>query len=731
MANRNYATNILQNIVRVALGICFTIGLALCIFAVMVNTNPGEDRYLGNFETYEIDEWVLVNEEGEREIISLPYTNKDLAGEQVELYATLNDTHLGMELSVHALNSEAYIYIDNTLVETFTKEDLGMNSTQNMPNAYVSIPLNEYPDGTELRIVMNLGNSGKIGTISYAFGNNIWFRIIKENFAIVMAVIFLLIMGLGSIFIYFLSPNHHLTKPLLHLGEAVIMTSVWVFVENPTRQLFFSSLSLTSYIGAILIETSPALFEMYFDAVQDYKHHKMYVSIELLTIIQFMVNSLLYVFADVDFYVTLSLSHLWIALGALVVLGCFIIDFIKHNIQHYRVTSYGAMIFVVACLFELIYYYTDFHYSIGVFVSVGMVLMWATTLIQVTRRLITYQESRNEHVRKMTLKTIETVASAIDAKDEYTGGHSERVAEYSVSIGRAVAAHYHLSEEDMVTLQYVAKMHDIGKIAVPDSILNKDGTLTHDEYLLMKKHVLIGDELLRGIDGLEGLHDGVLYHHERYDGKGYPEGLKGEQIPLIARILCMADCYDAMTSNRVYRKRLSDEEVIAEIRRCAGTQFDPYIAEVCCNLIEAGKLQPSTSDGLATNIVGNAMISSKLEFLLQQNTSLDINIDNPNNIRMAAYLIKTAEMKGEKVDVYLVGANRAEKYGSAKAWDKHYESIKLYISKYIDTYDFMIDYAGHKQLVVFYNHDDKELSKFLSEMVRTTEGSIAPTIEVI
>ncbi len=196
-------------------------------------------------------------------------------------------------------------------------------------------------------------------------------------------------------------------------------------------------------------------------------------------------------------------------------------------------------------------------------------------------------DDKNKQIQEMTLQTISTVANTIDAKDEYTKGHSQRVSVYSSAIAKEMG----WSEEEVNKIRYIALLHDIGKIGVPDNVLNKPGKLTDAEYELMKKHTTIGGEILKDTGMFDGIALGALYHHERYDGKGYPKGLEGEEIPLIARIICVADAYDAMTSTRVYRKRLSDEDAMAEIEKCKGKQFDPQIADIFIKALKAGKVE--------------------------------------------------------------------------------------------------------------------------------------------
>lgn len=201
-------------------------------------------------------------------------------------------------------------------------------------------------------------------------------------------------------------------------------------------------------------------------------------------------------------------------------------------------------------------------------------------------------DDKQKQLERVTLQTITTIANIIDAKDEYTKGHSYRVAEYS----SALAEELGWSKERVANVKYIGLLHDIGKIGIPDSILNKPGKLTDSEYALMRKHAEIGGNILSGNNMIDGMDEGARFHHERYDGRGYPMGLKGEEIPEMARIIGIADAYDAMTSNRVYRKRLSNEKVIAEIKRCSGAQFDPKLAEIFVKMIESGKLDELSPD---------------------------------------------------------------------------------------------------------------------------------------
>ena len=200
-------------------------------------------------------------------------------------------------------------------------------------------------------------------------------------------------------------------------------------------------------------------------------------------------------------------------------------------------------------------------------------------------RVRRYEEMRN-HDLAIISQTMETMAGMIDAKDPYTRGHSMRVADYSVKLARMLG----FKKNELLDLQYIALMHDCGKIAIPDEVLKKPGRLSDDEYTIIKSHTTAGGRILENFTALNGIRDGALYHHERYDGKGYPEGIAGETIPYFARIICVADSFDAMNSDRCYRARLKRDVIIDEIERGLGTQFDPLVGKCMIELIKNGSV---------------------------------------------------------------------------------------------------------------------------------------------
>lgn len=191
----------------------------------------------------------------------------------------------------------------------------------------------------------------------------------------------------------------------------------------------------------------------------------------------------------------------------------------------------------------------------------------------------------------MVNETIFAIANSVEARDKSTGRHSLRVADYSVLIAKEIG----YSDVELENLHKIGLLHDIGKIGVPDSILNKPSKLSDEEYQIMKTHVNIGGEILKDFTLVPNVAEGAKYHHERFDGKGYPNGLKGEEIPLNARIIGIADAFDAMTANRVYRKAQDLSYVVDELKRCKGSQFDPVLVDVLLGLIENDEIKVEAS----------------------------------------------------------------------------------------------------------------------------------------
>ena len=272
-------------------------------------------------------------------------------------------------------------------------------------------------------------------------------------------------------------------------------------------------------------------------------------------------------------------SYLY-AFSALVVLVYVIA---KHRDHLRRRLIVPLLLFTIMPVVTSIIHFLVDQYTLTSGAVVAMaVLLYSSSIMDANDMMRSAKEKEIENQKLMLSQTAAALAEAIDAKDAYTNGHSRRVAEYAAKIAEQAGK----TKEECEEIYLIALLHDVGKIGIPNAIINKKGRLTDEEYEIIKTHPKKGYEILKKISSSPNLSIGAHYHHERFDGKGYPEGLKGEEIPEIARIIAVADTYDAMTSKRSYRDGLPKEKVRNELISGMGTQFDTKFANIMVNLMD-------------------------------------------------------------------------------------------------------------------------------------------------
>ena len=263
---------------------------------------------------------------------------------------------------------------------------------------------------------------------------------------------------------------------------------------------------------------------------------------------------------------------------------------LEHRKHFSKVILFSLLLFLLGPIAASVIQFFTYGLSLlNITISIMSILAYIFAYLDINEKVDRANSIKIEHLeeqRKLSQRLFEQIATvlanAIDAKDEYTRGHSRRVAEYSEKIAREMGK----SDDECKKIYYTALLHDVGKIGVPDSIITKNGRLTDEEYAAMKQHPVIGNQILSSVKDYPYLSIGAHYHHERYDGKGYPDHLIGEDIPEVARIISVADAYDAMTSHRSYRSAIPQQIVREEIVKNAGTQFDPEIAKIMQYLID-------------------------------------------------------------------------------------------------------------------------------------------------
>ena len=692
--------------------------LILTVFIVgisLFDSDTTGEAGIGSFDSQTFNDGWVLEMNGTSETITLPAKIQAEQGDILILKNTLpSDLSDGCSLLTRASMEDMYIYINGELREQYASESIS-NMAYFLPSAFVVTELSKKDSGAEIVIKVRIKVQGVINEVKLGYGNNVWFDILKNSMPVNAVALMVLILGAILIAVskimQRISDNANIS---FYLGLLMVDMAIWVFSESDLRQLIFSKPSLSHYFAYISVELLGALAALYFDEVQHRKYHKRYVAVELVTIIQLAINIVLHFTGIVELYKTLLISHLWMAIGILVAVINTFEDIRSKRIMEYKATAIGMIGFLMMAVVELVAFYITRFHVFGIYICIGLVVLMVATVIQALIDLGNDAKERQDKQTQMIVNTIETITVAIDAKDEYTGGHSERVGRYAAILARGMAAEYDFSEEDILRIHYIGIMHDIGKIGVADTVLNKSGRLTECEFSLMKKHVEIGSEIMAGMDeSIEGLVDGIRYHHERFDGKGYPEGLSDTDIPLIARILCLADCYDAMTSNRVYRKRLTDEEVRAEFIRCSGTQFDPALTEIFVQLLDSGEMQPYTVEGMATSEKGTVLKSAKLENRLQEMTSSkDSPVKHPEHVRMLCFIMKLKEKKKELVDVFIVSLKDDE----LPEYEETRSMTGQMIKAHMNMKDVSIECNDHMQIIALFEKTHEEIERFKKDL---------------
>ena len=570
------------------------LAIALFCYALFTDDVQGE-AYIGSFDVEELtDGWTLTEPDGTvTEDVSLPVRRNGAEGDEFILTNTLPEgVREGTTISMRATRQTIRILVNG--------EDRGLYRAVNfngvreaVVSGYAIADLKDGDGGGQIEIIVTARRTETqiFNPLIYGYGNNVWFPYIKQNIFLVIIASALVFAGTVAIVTYaFIRRKINSAEAILYLAFVMIVDGLWIISESPIRQIIFKSPSYSSVFAFLLVESLAGFGAMYFNEIQEHRYEKIYVPLEAIIFTQVLINTVLHFTGTVEYYTTLKFAHIWTIITILAGLICMVIDIRKNLIKRYSIVAFGMLVLIVSAVFELIVFYVG-TFKLGVFLGLGLMILLGTTAMQTIKDAIARVEDRRLYSEKMTQATFQTIAGTIDAKDEYTGGHSERVGEYAAKIATWMAETYSFTDDDIARIRHIGLMHDIGKIGVPDSVLNKKGRLTDEEYNLMKQHTVIGSDILKNIEDVAGLRDGVRHHHERYDGKGYPDGLKGDEITPFARILCIADSFDAMTSDRVYRGRLTREQVLDEIEKNRGTQFAPEVADTVLAMIKDGLLE--------------------------------------------------------------------------------------------------------------------------------------------
>ena len=536
-------------------------------------------------------------EDGTREEIAVPGRYDVAVRETMVITTVLPEDFDKTSLAIRGSLQDVTFYVDGELRAVYDTSDTRLFG-KNSASRYVFCPTSAADAGKEVRILLRTNTdqyAGVVNAVYWGDKTDIWQYLFQCHSSETIIGAFILFAGVITILFSFSLGVAYKTKfDMEYLGWCMVMGAVWMLGESKLRQLFLPNASAMAALCFVMILFCPVPILFYVDTILHGKYHRLYQVVVYLATANLFVCSFLHFFGIADYIQTLPLGQLVLVITLGIVLVTTICTLRRSTDKTDRLILVGLIVIFITVAIETVSTYYMVTIS-GIFLGVGLLILLFINILRTVVRIRnlelerrqTEMRRRREQMEKLSLQVLRTLSTTIETKDEYTRGHSHRVGEYAALIARELG----WSQEEIINLKNTADLHDIGKIGVPDTILNKPAKLTEDEYIIIKDHTVIGAEILKNISIIPHAAEVARSHHERYDGTGYPDGLKGEEIPLYARVIAVADSYDAMSSRRIYRNALSRQEICEEIRRNKGLQFDPLIAEIFLRLLAEDRLQ--------------------------------------------------------------------------------------------------------------------------------------------
>ena len=580
-----------------------------------LNVNSDSMIYTGTF-TWE-------KSDGTSEEITVPGRYDLPVGETMVLTTRLPEDYHENTMAIRSSLQDVKFYINGTLRASYNTSETRL-AGKNSASRYIFCETSEADAGKELRIELTTHTynySGVVNTVLCGDKTDIWLTILNQYGPATYIAIFIFFTGLVTIlFSLALGMIYHSSFDMEYLGWCMIMGGVWMMGESKLRQILVPNASALGSLCFVMILLCPIPILLYADSIQKQLHRRLYTILGGLALLDFAVCSILTFFGIADYMETLPIGQIILCSILVVVFIHLFIYMRSSNRKSDRLLLLGLLASIICISIEAISVYFVISIS-GLFIGIGMIILLFVNIIRTLRNLQDMElhrqkievEKSKQQTERISLQMMQTLATTIEAKDEYTRGHSYRVAEYAALIAKELG----WSQDEIINLKHAAHLHDIGKIGIPDSVLNKPTQLTEDEDNLLKKHTIIGAEILKDVTLIPHVAEVTRNHHEHYDGSGYPDGLAGTEIPIYARIIAVADCYDAMNSRRIYRNALSQDEIYEEILKNKGTQFDPEIADIFLTLLTENQI-PDLDDFSESSSATHDSVATQMQELFDQ-----------------------------------------------------------------------------------------------------------------
>ena len=580
-----------------------------------LNVNSDSMIYTGTF-TWE-------KSDGTSEEITVPGRYDLPVGETMVLTTRLPEDYHENTMAIRSSLQDVKFYINGTLRASYNTSETRL-AGKNSASRYIFCETSEADAGKELRIELTTHTynySGVVNTVLCGDKTDIWLTILNQYGPATYIALFIFFTGLVTIlFSLALGMIYHSSFDMEYLGWCMIMGGVWMMGESKLRQILVPNASALGSLCFVMILLCPIPILLYADSIQKQLHRRLYTILGGLALLDFAVCSILTFFGIADYIETLPIGQIILCSILVVVFIHLFIYMHSSRRKSDRLLLLGLLAAIICISIEAISVYFVTSIS-GLFIGIGMIILLFVNIIRTLRNLQDMElhrqkievEKSKQQTERISLQMMQTLATTIEAKDEYTRGHSYRVAEYAALIAKELG----WSQDEITNLKHAAHLHDIGKIGIPDSVLNKPTQLTENEDNLLKKHTIIGAEILKDVTLIPHVVEVTRNHHEHYDGSGYPDGLAGTEIPIYARIIAVADCYDAMNSRRIYRNVLSQDEIYEEILKNKGTQFDPEIADIFLTLLTENQI-PDLDDFSESSSATHDSVATQMQELFDQ-----------------------------------------------------------------------------------------------------------------
>lgn len=563
----------------------FSVIVLLSVFIIGNLVLPDERHHSTSSTIHHFSDGWHLRQNGELKSIQIPATIHE-PEDPLTIENTLPDITPGEFISIRSSQQDVKFYVDGELRGEYHTQ-YGKNSA----SRFLFWPLEVSDSGKNVRIELSSTSiyKGTVNEIFLGSETDIWYYYMSKYAVNDLFAFFMLCMGLFAlVFSLFLKLAYSRNNVLAYYGLEAVLTGLWRLSESRIRQLYFPNNSFTGSMAFVLMLMMATMLPFFMNSIQRNRYKKLWRIMETLTFLLLLASCIIALIGVYDLVELLPAILLLSLLLLLTALFTILRDIKKGYWKLYRYTAYGMMVLVLLMIVEiyLVYFASWYTQQQGLLMFTGLFILMFCTLYQEVRDLVVNLNEKDrrekEHEQRLNKQVIMALTATVDAKDKYTRGHSTRVAEYSREIARRAG----MSDQEVGKVYYMALLHDVGKISIPDDIINKPGRITAEEYEIIKKHTESGSDILKNIKEMPDIYKGALYHHERWDGNGYPDHLMGEEIPVEARIIAVADSYDAMTSFRHYRETLSQVRVRTEIMKNRGTQFDPQFADIMLQMID-------------------------------------------------------------------------------------------------------------------------------------------------